>query len=418
MAERVINHQQGHERTLRFGPKPQGGWIKDAIVTFGETDTITYNVVDPTPDTEPEPEPTPTPTPVQLPPERTLSYVETPSAPLPAKGAAYKDPTFGTTIRRISDTGQRHGYSRRQPWSPDEKYLLLEKGGARLLDGATYQQIKTLSDVPAGPQWLNNNTLVGVNGNRLVTLNVETGDTGTIYTFGNYSAVTMGGEGRPSDDCRYFAMYGVRSGGYDLIVYDRSVNTYKFSALNAKPNWVGMSRTGKYAIVGYSTNNSTARGVGTELFSTTAQFIRQITQAYSHSDPGLDIDGRDVLAMCGQSKPPLFILDGGSRQLSSVDTAYGNSHVSAWGTAGWATYSTYKEYAGRPGSDQAASIKMDGSGKARVWGHMHHKLDPNLTRSEQYEREPQAVISPTGTRVLFASEWGTSGVYTFVASME
>jgi hypothetical protein len=412
MAQRTVIIKKGDEWVLRYGPKPQSGWVKHSAVTFGDNDTLSVtveNIEEPPPDPDPEPPP-PTGT---LPPERTLTYVATPNVPIPDKGVAYKDPTFGTTIRRISDAGQRHGYSRRQPWSPDEKYLLLEKGGARLLNGTTYAQIKTLSGVPSGPQWLNNTTLIGVNGNRLATLNVENNEVAIEYTFTGYTAVTMGGEGRPSDDCRYFAMYGSRSGGYDLIVYDRSTRNYNYSSLPGKPNWVGMSRTGKYALVGYSVNNSTSRGYGTELFTYTAQFIRQITTAYSHSDPGLDVDGKDVLAMCGQSKPYLYLLEsGGSRRFSTVDTAYGNSHVSAWGPAGWATYSTYKQYEGRPGSDQVASIKMDGSGKAMVWGHMHHVTYPN------YDMEPQAVISPSGTRVLFASEWGTGSVYAFVASME
>ena len=263
--------------------------------------------------------------------------------------------------------------------------------------------------MPGGPQWISNTELIGVSGNKLVKLNVETGATATEFTFDGYSSVSMGGEGRHSDDGRYFAL----DGGSDLIVYDRTNRTFKRTAATANANWVGMSRSGRYALVGNNTRG-TARGQGTELFNaSTMAFIRNITENYSHSDPGLDTDGSDVLAMCGQEVPRLYLLDaGGERRLTPSPTAFGNSHVACFGPPGWATYSTYKpDSSQRPGSDQVASIKMDGTGKARVWGLIHNGF------TGEYDHEPQAVPSPSGTRVLFASNWGTSSVYDFVASM-
>jgi hypothetical protein len=393
-----VTLEDGYEQTIRNGPKPSGGWKKRPIITRDDGTVITVTLTGPV--VEPPPPPTGT-----FPPVTTLKYAATPSRSLPAKLSPITDPTFGTKITRITDAGKRHGYSRRQPWSPDEKYLLIEKGGAQLLDGQTYAPIKSLSGVPGGPQWLDNVTLVGVSGSSLRTLNVETGATGTLYTFP--TTVTMGGEGRPSDDCRYFAV----AGGGKLAVYDRTTDSLRDTSIPASPNWVGMSRTGKYVLVGNNTRG-TARGQGTELYDrATLSFIRNITENYSHSDPGLDVDGKDVLAMCGQEYPRLYLLDaGGERKLSPFPTAFGNSHVSCWGRPGYATYSTYKpDSSGRPGSDQVFSLKMDGSGTGHAWGIIGDTGDT-------YESEPQAVVSPSGTRVLFASTWGTGSVYAFVAS--
>lgn len=371
-------------------------------VTLDGDDSFSLDV----PGTVVEPPPPPT---GNVPPESTLRYVATLNLPLPGIRQAITDPTFGTKITRITEAGKRHGYSRRQPWSPDEKYLLIEKGGAQLLDGQTYQPIKALSGVPGGPQWVDNRTLIGVSGNSLTLLDVETGTTAPRHTFDGYSSVSMGGEGRPDDSGRYFALYGATGSGYGLIAYDRAENGWDHVSLPTKPNWVGMSRTGKYVLVGNNTRG-TARGQGTELYDrATLSFIRNITENYSHSDPGLE-NGKDVLAMCGQEYPRLYLLDSGTeRKLSPFPTAFGNSHVSCW-VDGYATYSTYKpDSSGRPGSDQVFSLKMDGSGKGLAWGMIRDTGDT-------YESEPQAVISPSGTRVLFASTWGTGSVYAFVAS--
>ncbi len=82
-----------------------------------------------------------------------------PMQPL-AKPAVYQtvtDPSFGTTIRRISNAAAgeiiRPHYSTIQAWNADESLMILYRTGGPngsahlLLDGRTYQFIRTLDDI-------------------------------------------------------------------------------------------------------------------------------------------------------------------------------------------------------------------------------------------------------------------------------
>jgi hypothetical protein len=389
-------------------------------VTLDADDGFTLRV--PGVGAEPEPQPA---GPV-FPPITTLRTTTPPAwnGGVPDKGVPWTDPTFGTKHVRISDPNERHGYSRRQPWSPAdgaqpaERYMVLEHG-RDLLDGMNYAPIRTLSGIPSGPQWLDGHTLIGVSGNRLVTLNVETNVAATEFTFSGYAEVSMGGEGAPSDDRRWYALWGRRTaGGHDLIVYDRSTRTWAATPIgSAEPNWAGMTRQGKFAMVGYSVRG-TGRYQGTELFSRTPLFLRRITENYSHSDPGIDVDGQEVLAMCGQEYPRLYLLErGGERRLTPMATAFGSSHVSCQGPPGFATYSAYRRDGAldsRAGTDQVFSAKFDGSGTGYAWGHM--QAWDSAWGGEPYDIEPHAVMSPTGTRVAYKSTMHSGEVFTFVAS--
>ncbi len=60
------------------------------------------------------------------------------------------------------------------------------------------------------------------------------------------------------------------------------------------------------------------------------------------------------------------------------------------------------------GQDQLVAVKTDGSRTVEVFGFANH-------RNTTYNSQPQATVSRDGTRVLFASEWGASNVYAFIA---
>ena len=55
-------------------------------------------------------------------------------------------------------------------------------------------------------------------------------------------------------------------------------------------------------------------------------------------------------------------------------------------------------------------MKTDGSGTVEVFAFSHH------TNVGTYAMQPQAVPSPDGKRVMFASEWGSSNIYAYIAS--
>lgn len=87
-------------------------------------------------------------------------------------------------------------------------------------------------------------------------------------------------------------------------------------------------------------------------------------------------------------------------------------HIScAGGPDGWVLNSpnSYHNYL-IVGNDQTASFDMSltNATTGKIWAHQHNF-------STQYEKQPQSVLSPSGTRALFASDWKTSTYYPFVA---
>ena len=68
------------------------------------------------------------------------------------------------------------------------------------------------------------------------------------------------------------------------------------------------------------------------------------------------------------------------------------------------------EALGRAGRDQIIAVRTDGSGIIEPFGFAHHQNTTN------YAMQPHAVPAPDGRRVLFASEWGGTEIYTYVAA--
>lgn len=82
----------------------------------------------------------------------------------------------------------------------------------------------------------------------------------------------------------------------------------------------------------------------------------------------------------------------------------------------YANFSTYNtSNSDMPGYDEVYALKLDGSGTAERFGHIHH------ANTGTYEFQAQAVPNRDGSRVLFASAWdganGSSNVYAFVLEM-
>lgn len=57
MTDRSVPLEVGHERTIRHGPKPQGGWIRDGVITDKAPTRVIVTLGAPEPPPEPEPPP-------------------------------------------------------------------------------------------------------------------------------------------------------------------------------------------------------------------------------------------------------------------------------------------------------------------------------------------------------------------------
>src|SRR5690606_34249028 len=135
---------------------------------------------------------------------------------------------LSTEVMRITDSSLgsgrmfRHDYPMRQPWNADGSRLLLVNSPVNLLDGKTFAPMGNLP-LPGDAIWSNHDpdVIYGVSGNSFVKLDVSSRKQTTLRTFSGYSDIEIGGgEGNSSDDDRYTALIGVRSGGVDVLVYD------------------------------------------------------------------------------------------------------------------------------------------------------------------------------------------------------
>src|SRR5690606_24251896 len=261
----------------------------------------------------PSPAPSPAPAPASAyPAERKMSSQPVDRfGPVPGYLSASKLDDLGTEVMRITDSSFgsgrifRHAYSMRQPWNADSTLLLLENSPVNLLDGKSFEPIGTMA-LPGDPVWsnLDPNVMYGVAGNRFVKYGVSPRSQTTLRTFSGYSRVHIGGgEGNISDDDRYVALIGERSGGVDVLVYD--IANDKVQSTKRFDNYSGpwgdidaahISRSGKYVVV--SVRKS---GEAYDLYDAqTMTLLRRLVDRWiPHSDMGYTMEGEEALITQG-----------------------------------------------------------------------------------------------------------------------
>ena len=378
----------------------------------------------PTSTPTPTPAPTATPTPAPTtgyPADTTLAYIATPALARPAYLSTLADPVLGTRTTRISDiAGARQAYSRLSAWNADgSKILLGFTYPGRMLDGRTFADLGPFYQI-SGAIWSNvdPNTLYGVdapgNGGRLYRQNATTGALTVLHAFTGYSYVTIGdGEGGISDDDRYIALIGTTAtGGRHLITYDVAAAIVVGDIVApAGIDNAQISRKGSYVVA--------VGSFGTRAYARNLSSYRQLTSTGNHGDNALSMDGREIYVgnnanEFGGTEVVAFDLATGVRTilLSGSAFEYGHSSGRNIGRPGWVYLSVYDNSvtASRPGNDQVVAVRTDGSGTVEVFAFAHHN------DCSSYAAQTQAVPSPDGKHVLFASEWGGSSVFAYVAS--
>jgi hypothetical protein len=346
--------------------------------------------------------------------DTTLQALTTTALARPAYLSSVLDPTLGTTTTRISNTsGVRQNYSRISAWNSDGSRILLGfTYPGRMLDGRTYADLGSFSQI-SGAIWSNvdPNKLFGVdaagNGNRLYSQNATSGALTLLHSFSGYSYVTLGdGEGGVSDDDHYVVLLGYpSSGGKHIIVFDLAARSVVADiAAPAGTDNAQISRKGNYVVV---------VGSDTRRYTRSLSSFIQLDPYGNHGDNALDAYGGEIYVTNNAPGVKAFRLsDGAPTLLLGGSTAFEYGHTSGRNIArpGWVYLSVYDNTAtaGRPGRDQVIAVRTDGSGMVEVFGFSHH------ADTVTYSMQPHAVPAPDGRKVLFASEWGGSGVFAYV----
>lgn len=363
----------------------------------------------------------------------------------PALRTPFIDSTFGTTIMRVTDPsmapgaasspvlGLRHEYARFPVLNANNTEVAL-----RVIGGAD-RGIFEIRDLVSGklrykitPQrgdpemsWhsASPHLLFYRSGNEARVFHTDSGRAETLMAFPQYFAISTRGEGRPSDDWRYYAFLGFPDRSFaraDIVVADlREKRIVTTLADAGKPDWVGMSPSGKYVIAQWT------NGQGTRLYDRdTLAYVRTLISDAAHSDLAFDAEGNEVLVYHATSKAQIEELgsphgspiaqvrlaDGKRTKLLDLGWNWFTPHFSGIASRqrpGWVLVSTYTtpDNGAHPCSREVFWLKLDGSGEMRHIAH-HHSDQVRANNKKDYWAEPQATSSWDGNIVLFSSVWG------------
>jgi len=360
---------------------------------------------------------------LKYPPDTTLSVVPIPDQTRPGYLESYDDPTFGTKVTRITDSAifgdsdniTRHNYAKTQVWNSDESLMMI-RDGRKLLDGTTYE-IKGEYSASGEVRWANTDPLAmyvaNYNGSKLQKITVVPGTpyTATTSELKDFSAeceaVNLGPwEGNISDDDEYAAL-ACKSGSQMIVIVwnlqtNVEVSRRTLSVGWDTVDWVSISPSGEYVV-------AVINGVGTKVWNRDLTGEALLTDSTGHADMGYDIQGREVIVKWTWEPHPVhqtinsFPLDGSTPTRQFEDEIYkdlNGDHVSMRANArpGWVYVSAHDGTSGGVQSEVFA-VKLDGSEVVNRFVHHHASMT-------EYDRSAFGCPSRTGTRVIFASDFG------------
>lgn len=336
------------------------------------------------------------------------------------------DPSFGTVIRRISDAGDggviKPMYSTIQAWNADESRMILydqTHGVHQLLDGMNYTFIRNLDDVAPDD---------------IEQLFWDFNDPDILYYLD-----------RSTDD---FIKYSVSSGNKEIMVNLREVSgctgsismgndvqmmswdsdaigfrcdndktfSYKFST--QKLTALEVVEVNYVATMPAPSGNLFYHNVSS--YDTDGKLVARLNkQKMEHSCLGKMANGTDADFSITFAEGPnggclgniiAYDLNTGDclpviSQELGYDYPKSGTHISAVAhkNPGWIAASMMGyEQDGQKLLDQELVIARVEPGNVEVYRIGHHRADED---EFDYWGEPHAVISPTGTRVLFGSDW-------------
>ena len=352
----------------------------------------------------------------------------------PALGATIKDPQFGTTIRRITEVpatnlpnpALRPLYSTVSAWNADESMLVLYSAGNghQLYNGKTYQFIRALSDIhPADIEQVYWSTtdpdiFFYVDHNQFIRYHVREATPEVLTTFSFCGDVTKSDTRASGGTDPMFTSFDSKRIGLGCqgqsFIYDIEHNQVIAQKASPGENPIQASPSGNlgwYDVSGSVTDDH-------------LNVLRKLDMKNpsNHSTMGLSPSGVDTWYGVVFDPGPKGNSDIGSLVTFDMTTGLSKviigpktgypypptTHVSAmaYRDPGYIVVSTLGDLTGKGLLDGEITIAntVDGTvcraGRHRSWGKQNTHLQ------QPYWAEAHSVPSPSGTRILFASDWG------------
>ncbi len=345
----------------------------------------------------------------------------TPSLPKPARFENMTDPEFLTRVVRVTDVAEETGgeviktlYSTIQAWNADESYLIVYEvgGGHRLYDGRTYEFVRTLDIDPPDLEQVywdprDPDTLHYVRGNEFMEYSVSQDQNRVVHQFDWCESVSAG------DDPMYISWDGNAYGllcqdSQEAFVYHLDTDT-ESARVDAPDLGPQVAPSGNIVYLGGEIYDGDMNHLST----------LPVADPYEHASLGMLADGTDTFNTVAFDEGPegsgvgtLVVFDmttGQDRVIIGEDTGYpyppSGTHISAVGhrAPGWVAVSVVGyEADGQSLLDNELLLADTNTGTVCRIG--HHRSQGN-NGPQGYWAEPHPVISPSGTRVLFSSDW-------------
>lgn len=336
------------------------------------------------------------------------------------------DPSFGTTIRRISDAGNgniiKPMYSTIQAWNADESFMILydqSNGVHQLLDGMNYSVIRNLTDIRPDDieqifwDFNNPDIFFYVDGTTtdLIKYSVASSSKEILTNLASVSNCN-GNIGSGND--------------VQMMSWDSDVIGFRCDNITAYYYRISTAELVQFELPNVNYIAPMPGPSGARFYHDTAVYdaagkmaIELNESSGEHSCLGKLVDGSDAHFAIAFAEGPkggcigdiiAHDLNTGEcipviSQSLGYDYPKSGTHISAVAhkNPGWIAASMigYEED-GQKLLDQELVMARVEKGNVQVYRIGHHRADEN---EFDYWGEPHAVISPTGTRVLFGSDW-------------
>jgi hypothetical protein len=351
------------------------------------------------------------------------AYPEPALPSLPAAGGTLVDPTFGTTIMRLTDSNDgsdcRVEYSYWPTFNVNStraKALCVTNGVDRTkiwtFDPTNFKRgaaiLMPMLPQSTDPIWSGSdpNIIYGHSTtNLLVAFNASTQATTTIKDFSGI--VPSGGQLQQmsmSADDNVFAFHVTNSSGTPVgyLVWQRSTNTLLLNRTESGIDEVQIDKTGRYLEAGFTSGNN--RIWDLQANPPTYTSLTWGVDGFFHHDSGhgtiFTYNGQGNGVAYRQSSAPHTLT-----ALMALSSSNKTGHMSMRANnEGWGLVSNYNNDGSGvayPFDNEIFQVATDGSGNVRRIA--HHRSVFN-----DYYDAPFANISPDGRFVAFSSNWGHS----------
>jgi len=342
----------------------------------------------------------------------------------------YRDPAFGSKVIRMTNAPQgvvyKPAYSTMQAWNSDESVLMLYRGGENpahvLFDGHTYEPIRELDIIPVDLEevWWSHN------------------DPDVFFYVSKYSRDYGDVQMQSLDDDLFGFRCQLSKTRYEMFSYRLSTDEVISQPLSEKAGWDFWTAP----VPGPSGSQFWLQGKTIENDLTTLKNRHDMAKHSEHANIGTTHDGHDAVFQtvfdpspngCGddiwQGVGHLVVHDMETGECRSVvNEAKGypyttsGTHISARAIhrPGWVAMSSvgYDQFEWFTNDRKAPAlfseiylVNTDPENEEVCRLAQHRSFGKQATRGgyKPYFGEPHVTISPSGTRVLFGSDWYDSG---------